>query len=229
MARRAIHRRTHALITLLASAALMSGVLGGATAQASPFSSTFADYKAHAKVDPCAHSQQELSRARSQVPPDIQQYAPDFPAALDAALAARARGACSGAAASSGAAAAPGAPGGATSGSGPGGGVGPGAGSGSGGAGTPGPPATGSAPPADRSILAALTAPVVAGGAAPVPLLIILILAGVLGLGALGWWLARWRGWEPRWLPDLRHTVAESGYRAAGTWSEFTDWVRLGH
>src|SRR3954454_19801401 len=58
------------------------------------FDSVFADYTKDGKIDPCRHSATELQKARADIPPDIEQYAPDFPDALDAAIEARARGAC---------------------------------------------------------------------------------------------------------------------------------------
>src|SRR5439155_26265651 len=58
------------------------------------FNSVFADYTKVGHIDPCKHSAAELRRARADIPPDIEQYAPDFPEALDAALEARAGGRC---------------------------------------------------------------------------------------------------------------------------------------
>src|SRR5881296_1136008 len=58
------------------------------------FDSVFADYTKDGHIDPCKHSAAELRRARAGIPPDIEQYAPDFPEALDAALEARAGGRC---------------------------------------------------------------------------------------------------------------------------------------
>ena len=42
------------------------------------------------------------------------------------------------------------------------------------------------------------------------------------------WALARSRAFEPHWLLSLRHAMAEAGFRASATWSEFADWARLG-
>src|SRR5438094_499055 len=53
------------------------------------FDSVFADYTKDGHIDPCKHSAADLRRARADIPPDIEQYAPDFPEALDAALEAR--------------------------------------------------------------------------------------------------------------------------------------------
>jgi len=229
------------LLALLACLALAAG------AQASAFSSTFADYKAHGKVDPCQHSAADLKQAKSQVPPDIQQYAPDFPASLDAALEARARGQCGpgGTAAGGGSATAAGggsatAAGAGAAGSGtpgsPGSGAGgaPGAGGANGAAinaaGAPGAPTTvapaGSGPGAINARRAAQE-----GGAsqAPAPLIAIALLLLLLIVAALLWALARLTGWEPGWMAAARHSLAEAGHRSGATWSEFTDWVRLGH
>lgn len=59
--------------------------------------------------------------------------------------------------------------------------------------------------------------------------IVIAALAALLVLACVGWALARRRAFEPRWLLSLRHATAEAGFRASATWSEFLDWVRLGH
>jgi hypothetical protein len=56
----------------------------------------------------------------------------------------------------------------------------------------------------------------------------IIALAALLVLACLAWALARRRAFEPHWLLSLRHAMAEAGFRASATWSEFADWVRLG-
>jgi hypothetical protein len=55
------------------------------------------------------------------------------------------------------------------------------------------------------------------------------ILAGLIALACLLWGIFRIGAFEPHWLLSARHSVAEAGFRAAGTWDEFTDWLRLGH
>jgi hypothetical protein len=55
------------------------------------------------------------------------------------------------------------------------------------------------------------------------------ILAGLIALACLTWGIFRIGAFEPRWLLSARHSVAEAGFRAAATWDEFTDWLRLGH
>ena len=58
--------------------------------------------------------------------------------------------------------------------------------------------------------------------------IVIAALALLLLLGCIAWALARRRAFEPHWLLSLRHAMAEAGFRASATWSEFADWVRLG-
>jgi hypothetical protein len=53
--------------------------------------------------------------------------------------------------------------------------------------------------------------------------------AALLVLGCCAWAIARRRAFEPHWLLSLRHASAEAGFRVSATWSEFTDWARLGH
>src|SRR5918998_1845927 len=67
-----------------------------AAALADPFDDVFADYQKDGKIDACAHSPEELQQAKRDIPNDIEQYAPEFPAALDAAMEERARTACEG-------------------------------------------------------------------------------------------------------------------------------------
>ncbi len=56
----------------------------------------------------------------------------------------------------------------------------------------------------------------------------IVALAALLVLACIAWAFARSRAFEPHWLLSLRHAMAEAGFRASATWSEFADWVRLG-
>ena len=66
------------------------------------------------------------------------------------------------------------------------------------------------------------------GGGLSTGALLLAVLAAVLVLGCLGWAMARALAWEPEWILSLRHALAEAGFRASATWSEFTDWARLG-
>jgi hypothetical protein len=56
----------------------------------------------------------------------------------------------------------------------------------------------------------------------------IVVLAALLILACAGWALARQRAFEPLWLVSLRHASAEAAFRASASWSEFTDWIRIG-
>jgi len=58
--------------------------------------------------------------------------------------------------------------------------------------------------------------------------IVIAALAALLVLACVAWALARRRAFEPHWLLSLRHAMAEAGFRASATWSEFADWARLG-
>jgi hypothetical protein len=58
--------------------------------------------------------------------------------------------------------------------------------------------------------------------------IVIAALAALLVLGCVVWALARSSAFEPHWLLALRHSMAEAGFRASATWSEFADWARLG-
>jgi hypothetical protein len=58
--------------------------------------------------------------------------------------------------------------------------------------------------------------------------IVIAVLAALLVLACAAWALARRSAFEPRWLLSLRHAMAEAGFRASATWSEFADWARLG-
>jgi len=58
--------------------------------------------------------------------------------------------------------------------------------------------------------------------------IVIAALAALLVLACIAWALARSSAFEPHWLLSLRHAIAEAGFRASATWSEFADWARLG-
>jgi hypothetical protein len=220
---------------ILAAASL---ALAAPAAHAAGFDNVFGDYKKDGKIDPCRWSAADLERAKDDVPPDIEQYAPDFPDALDVAIEARAKGACKKDAkkpAGSGDAAAPAAPTPPAS-----GGSAPAPAAGTPAAPTPGaapdptPAPTASATPAgaptDGAIAKAADARRASSGAgdAPAPLVGLGVLAALLALAALAYGLARWLAWEPAWALRARHAAGEAGWRAGNTWSEFADWVRLG-
>jgi hypothetical protein len=63
----------------------------------------------------------------------------------------------------------------------------------------------------------------------PSPFVVLLIVVGGLALLLLLIAaIARWRAWDPPWLRRARHSCSEASWRVSGTWSEFTDWVRIG-
>jgi len=205
------------------------------------------DFRNDGSITACDHSAKDLRDAQEAIGPDIEQYSPELPSAIEAALAARAAGGCSSGGggpggSDSGGGAATG--GGAAGGSG-GAGALPGSGGGTapaapGGAGSPGVPGQSGPTPGPQGDLTAN--PSVAGQAlprsaqpagagasgAPAPILLLAILGGLLALGAAAFALGRWWAFEPAWLVGSRHSWHEAGFRASAVWAEFRDWVRLG-
>jgi hypothetical protein len=216
-------KRTGTLI-----AVLLALLAVAPAAQANAFKDIFGAYKKRGQVDACAWTAKQLADARQQVPNDIDQYAPDFPQALDDAIARRAAGACvKQAATTSTAAATPPTASGPTATT----GVPPGS--------TPPAPAASQQAPqpaatskpapavADDAVLAASKSRSSDAGI-PAPLVALAVIAVLMMLAALLYGLARWWAWEPGWLVRARHAGAEAGWRASGSWAEFMDWVRLG-
>jgi hypothetical protein len=67
------------------------------------------------------------------------------------------------------------------------------------------------------------------GGFTPsTPAIALAALAALLLLLVAAWALARAFAYEPAWIPSLRHSFAEAGFRASATWAELGDWLRLG-
>jgi hypothetical protein len=206
--------------------------LAAPVAVADSFDDVFHDYQADGHIDPCKHTTAQLQRARDDVPPDIEQYAPDFPDALDRAIEARARGKC---AARSKPATAPAptattgvpAPPTATT-TGPTGPTGP-----TTPAATPAPaepPAPSASPqaaPSDQAIARA-AAHDEGDSDVPAPLLALAVLAGLLLVAGVGYGLTRWLAWEPGWALRARHATGEAAWRISATWAEFSDWLRFG-
>ncbi len=207
-----------------------------APAQADLLTDIFKDYTQDGRIDPCRYSEKQLRDLKGLIPNDIEQYS-DFGAAVDDALAKRAQGTCKkgGSAtpgnttvppASSGTAPLP--PAGAT-------GTPPAPAPA-----TPGAPAAAQPPPTPG--VAPTAAPDVAARDAiglaarstapatdpPFPLIALAVLAALLALGTAAFGVVRWRAWEPAWAGRLQHAAGEAGWRASTTWSEFTDFVRLG-
>jgi hypothetical protein len=197
-------------------------------AQADAFKDIFGAYKKTGQVDACAWSAQQLADAKGQVPNDIEQYAPDFPNALDAAISKRAAGGCAKQAAATTPAATTTPP---SSGSNPGPtattGVPPGTTPSSSQAPQPAPASQPAPAIADNAVLAASKSRSSDAGV-PAPLVALAIIGALLALAALLYGLARWWAWEPHWLVRARHAGAEASWRASGSWAEFVDWLRLG-
>lgn len=206
-------------------AALAGALAAPAAAHADAFADVFADYQKDGRIDPCAHSQSDLRAAKGKIPNDIEQYAPDFPQALDEAAEDRARSACpttgaAGATTTTQAAAAQGAPAptATTDVAAPA-------------ATVPSPP--GSAQPvpaaADGAIVNAAARSADPGASEPpAPLIALAVIGGLVLLGLLLWGVARFFAWDPAWLAGARHAVQEAGWRAGGLWDDFTDWLRPG-
>lgn len=223
LAWRAVMRRS------LAAAVLALVLAVPAVAHADAFDDVFADYQRDGQISPCKHSEAELRQAKSAVPNDIEQYAPDFPDALDQALEARARGGCGQqqqAAAPPVTTATPTGGNAPTPAPAPAASTTPAAPSGS----VPQPPGTATLAGAadDGAIVNAASRQAAARGDAPAPLIVLAVLGALLLLGLLAWGVARFFAWDPRWLASTRHAVAEAGWHAGAAWADFTDWLRRG-
>lgn len=223
------HMRLPRLLVLLAFA--LSASLALATpAQANKAYDTVANAYARAggHLDACAFTQAQLEAAVHGIPANIRNVVPALRAAMVEGVAAHERGDCRGIEPTEGAT------GGATPGHVPSTTVPP----------VTTPPVTTqtapAVPAATTPTTPATTAPPTATTTQPAaastspkrdrtPLVIALIALGVLVLAALlGWAAARMRGWDPTWASRMRHAWGEAGFRTTSTWSEFTDWLRLG-
>ena len=221
-------------------AAALAGVLtvstAGSAAAQSASDRVFGDYVSDGRLDPCSHTSDTLKAAQRAVTPDIEQYAPDYPNAIAAALEARARGDCAdkkpvlpGVDTPLPAAPAPVA--------------------------TPIPTPVPTAIPT-KTVVPAPPAPIVATPAstpaataaapapedvrlervsaaapandAPAPVLMLGILAAVLATAALFLASMRRLGWADERMDDTRHAWREASWRVEGLWSDFRDWLKLG-
>jgi hypothetical protein len=216
-------RRICALLPLAVALAL----LVTAPARADEAYDKVADAYARAggHLDPCAFTEAQLRAAVRGIPPNIRNVVPALRAAMVEGIAAHERGDCRGVKPDEGTT------GGAAPGNAPAATVPP----------VTTPPATTETAPAATApaptTAAPTPAPVVTQPAATsaaherdrTPLVIALIALGALVLLALAvWGWARMRGWDPAWAARTRHGWGEAGYRTTSTWSEFTDWLRLG-
>ncbi|HEU4701268.1 MAG TPA: hypothetical protein VFS37_02210 [Conexibacter sp.] len=183
--------------------------------------------RAGGHLDPCAFTEAELKAAVRGIPPNIRNVVPALRAAMVAGIAAHERGDCRGVKLEEG-----------TTGGARVGGTGSAPTTTTTTPTTTTPPVTTqTAPAAPAATTPTTPAPVTpqpaTTSAAPerdrTPLVIALIALGALVLLALlGWGLARMRGWDPAWASRTRHAWGEAGFRTTSTWSEFTDWLRLG-
>jgi hypothetical protein len=198
-----------------------------------------ADYiKNGGRIDACTFTQDQLKQVKDAIPEDLRQYGASLIAALDDAIAARAQGACNkktqaqappvaGQTAPPGPQSRPAAPVGST-------------GQPSTQTAAPTAPGQAQAPPrptsepspvasvANDDSIALASNTTDAATDAPFPMLALAVLAGLLALGAAAFGLVRWFAWEPAWTIRMRHAAGEAGWRASSTWSEFSDFVRLG-
>jgi hypothetical protein len=193
------------------------------------FQSVYQDYQADGQIDECRHSAGSLDDARRQVPNDIEQYAPDFPAAVEVAQ--RNRGRCSGGGRGSGsgggdragvsinAAGTPGGPGGPAS---------------ADGVLVPRPPVPprarleAPATPTSGGQQAAASVDPLGSGSTPAPILFlaaltVLILAG-LALATLG----RFLGWGDGPLAPVRHGLSEAAMKVGAAAGGVLDRLRPG-
>jgi hypothetical protein len=209
------------LLRFVAALAALGLAFAAPALAASPFNTLFHEYQSTGAIKACKHSTAELQAAENQVPPDITQYAPDFPAALQAALETRAHGGCGAAGAAVGSQ---------TSGTGSAtpGASGPAAPVVSGTAPGPTPAPIGS--PAVASPIAQAASHAGGGGAssAPAPLIALAVLMIVLALAAVWWTVTTVRGTETARMSSAGHALGEVRLRAGGTLREFADWLRLG-
>jgi hypothetical protein len=228
-------RRTLPLLLAIGLSLLLA-----APAQASLGGRLLSDFADDGVINACNYSEGELGQIKDLISNDIDAYEPDFRSAVDAMIERRARGACGkkqgGSSGGGGGGAAAATPGSGSGSSGPSSGAGAGAGAGgasaapgAAGSSTPTPDQTPTPSPligTDSIAHAARSRD--QGGTLPVPLLAIAVLLALLALGALIYAAARWIGWEPPWANRARHAAGEAGSRASSTWSEFTDFIRLG-
>jgi cobalamin biosynthesis Mg chelatase CobN len=224
---------------LVLAGAVLALSAGPAAAQTSLTNKVLGDFAKDGVIDPCKHTSEQLRLALKNIPPDFEQYAPDYSAAIEAALEARARGECAPKKKSKGDAAEPAGGGGAAPTPTPG----PAAAAPAPAAGGPSttvvedPPepetapvaATATAAPAaraDRALERVATAR--ASNPAPAPVVLLALLAAVLAASALFLMAVRRNGWEQGRLAPVTHAWREASFRTSGLWEDFRDWLRVG-
>lgn len=220
-------------VLVLALTALVLGGPAAGLATADTFDDIYADYRRTEKIAACKYTEKELRSAKDRLGSDSDQYAPGFPDALDAAIAAS--GDCKEASGGSG---------------------------GGGGASTPtttrstpaAPTTTQSAPSTTTESAPATTpapaptTPAPAAVAQPAPdaqsgvitaraetptddgpegWTWAVLAAAIVGAAALGWAFVNATG-RIAWLTPLGHSMGEAGWRISLRWAEFRDWMRFG-
>jgi hypothetical protein len=240
-----VTRRTLPILLVLGLLAGLAAGPASAARKLTVYEQMVVDLIENQRLDACKYKTEQLKKAKAAVPLDVQQYNAALIAAFDDAIAARAQGACNTSKPqqqpSQGTTQAPPV----TSGTQP---PPPPASSGA----TPAPstaapttvapaqPQQAQAPPTPQS--APNPAPAIVAGdeialasqttdvvpEAPFPMLALAIMLGILALCTLAFGVVRWLAWEPRWAVRFRHAAGEAGWRASSTWSDFTDYVRLG-
>jgi hypothetical protein len=60
----------------------------------------------------------------------------------------------------------------------------------------------------------------------PAPILLMAGIAALIALAAALVSITRLYGVQPEWAQAWRHAWREAGYRTAGTWADFSDWLR---
>jgi cell division septation protein DedD len=210
--------RRRLAVTLALAALLALPAAARANQAYDKVSNAFAQAGGH--LDPCAFTQAELEAAVRGIPPAFRNVIPQLRRAMEDGIVAHERGDCRGVRPDEGA---------------------------TGGA-APGSTPTTTVPPVTTPPVTTQTAPAVPSTTTPTtttapapasaqpaterdrtPLVIALIAVGALVLLLLLiWGLARMRGWDPPWFARMRHGWGEAGFRTTSTWSEFTDWLRLG-
>ncbi|HVS27947.1 MAG TPA: hypothetical protein VHE14_00225 [Solirubrobacteraceae bacterium] len=206
-------RRSRHLFAPACALAVCAALAVPSAAAANAFSKVLKDYQVAGKIDPCKHSDKELREAQREVPNDIQQYAPDLPAALAAALAARARGDCDKHPKAAGGVATPATPAPPSTAAPPG---------------TPGAHPTPAPPAAAPKIGSVPRTSPHSARSTPAPIIALAAVGGLLLATGLGLGLASLLGLSFPWTARMRHAWAEAGWRAGGVWGDFRDWVRIG-
>jgi cobalamin biosynthesis Mg chelatase CobN len=204
---------------LAALAALTLPLALAPAAHADAFDRIFKEYQSTGKIDACKYSEAELKQAKDAVPNDMEAYAPEFRDILQGALEQRAGGACVTPSRPATTTTTPAAAGGtATTPAAPGSTVTP----------SPTPDPTANPSVSDEAIAKTALAANDSEAGAPAPVVALAVLGVLLALGGLLYGIAHWLAFDLPWARRLRHALSEAGWRAGHTWSEFTDWVRLG-